>query len=97
MIRITIDWKFISPLLQVVSGIVTVEEIDTLYVEHPYIIFKCKIKLESGCTGYQSIDENGINTELFEKYKPAIDLMAKGYFNGIVLKDQMFHWLEEKE
>lgn len=96
MIRISIDWNMISPFLRTISGILTIEEVDTTYVEKPIILIQCKVDRKAGSTGYSSIDEKGIPTDLFDEIKPFIDVMMHSYYNGIIMENSDFHWVEEK-
>ena len=96
MIRIMIDWNMVSPFLQTISGILTVEEVDTTYITQPVTLIKCKVSRTPGSTGYSSIGKRGIPTDFFEQIKPFIEPMIHSYYNGIIMEKSDFHWVEEK-
>ena len=96
-IRIRIDWTFVSPLLRIASGILKVEVVTNGKVNK--LLFKCKVKKESGSLGYSSSDKNdeslSIPHRLFEELKPTIDVMVRSYFQGMILENSDFHWIED--
>lgn len=86
----------ISPFLKTISGILTIEEVDPTYVQQPILLIKCEVNRKPGSTGYSSIDGKGIPTDLFDEIKPFIDAMIHSYYNGIIMENSDFHWVEEK-
>lgn len=96
MIRLMIDWDMVSPFLQTISGTLTVEEVDTSYTKQPVTLIKCIVKRKPGSTGYTSINNRGIPTDLFEEIKPFVDVMIHSFYKGVMLDKGDFHWVEEK-
>lgn len=93
-----INWEIRSPFLQVLTGILTAEDVDCSYVTPPKLLFKCKVKLEQGSTGFSAITpEDGIPSNLFEKLRPVIDVMVHSYFRGAKLDEVDFVWIQEEE
>ncbi len=94
MIRLHIDWEFISPSLRVASGILEVRD---MYLTRNTLLLQCKIKKESGCTGYKSIDNTlpGIHTKLFEEIKSQLDTMIDSFFQGVLLSDKTYCWIND--
>jgi len=95
MIKITIKWDTISPLLQTISGILKIEDIDINSDYHDRtIIFKCKISVSNNPrrTGFES---KVYSDKIFHKYKDTIDIMVDSYFNGVMLKESNYVWVDE--
>jgi len=92
-IRIDIEWEFISPLLQRASGDIKVWEIDqNLTVNIPKkLILQCKCHIESGSLGFQG----HIPTALFNIYEDKIKPLMRSYYDGMLLKNKQYHWIEE--
>ena len=95
MIRITINWDFISPVLRVISGILLIEDVDISYNRPLKTILCCKIKKEQGSFGYNSIDDKGFSTVLLDLFKEKIETMVHGYFAGMNLEESPFSWVED--
>jgi len=96
MIRLMIDWDMVSPFLQTISGTLKLEDIDTTYKKQPITLIKCIVKRKPGSTGYTSIDDKGIPSDLFEEIKPFVDIMIHSYYKGVVMEKDDFHWVDEK-
>lgn len=93
MIRMNIKWNFVSPSLRVVSGLLSVDDLEV--GKEGRNIFKCKVKVEEGSLGFSSIEDDGIPSKLFESIKEQIELMSRSFFNGVILRDCCYHWLDE--
>jgi len=97
MVRILIEWKVKSPFLQVLTGILTAEDIDCSYSTPAKLLFKCRVKIEQGSTGYSSLNkEKGMPSEIFDKLKPVMDVMVHSYYRGAMLKSDDFYWVIEE-
>ena len=97
MIRINIKWDFISPSLRVISGILTVENFASDATSKGEVLLRCRVKKESGTLGYSSIDDKGkggIPHYLFEALRPQINTMVRSYYDGVLLKDFQYDWVE---
>ena len=96
-IRIKIKWEFRSPLLQIATGILKVEDIDLGRVDQ--LLFQCKVKIEPGMLGYSSLDKTdenqGIPHKLFEELRPTIDTMVRSYYQGMLLKKSSYEWIDD--
>ncbi len=91
MIRITIEWDFISPLLRIASGTIKAENVESTKTE---LLFKCKVKKDNYSVGYKALEpEVGVPTELFEKLRPTFDTMIRSYFNGMILNKKIYEWI----
>jgi len=55
MIRITIEWDFISPLLRIASGTIKAENVESTETE---LLFKCKVKKDNYSVGYKALEKN---------------------------------------
>jgi hypothetical protein len=93
-IRIDINWTFVSPALQTVSGILTIKEFDDT-VSHPgKLVLECKCKAEPGCKGFSEIRRGeGYSSAIFDKYEDQIRLMVDAYWHGAVLEPKQFYWI----
>lgn len=97
MIKITIKWDTVSPLLQTISGILIIEDID---VHNEYNVstklLTCTVNSSNNprCTGFGSIKGKGYSSEIFEKYKDAIKIMVDSYFRGLLLKESDYVWID---
>jgi hypothetical protein len=96
MIRIMIDWDFISPSIQTVSGIVSVD-----YVIDPGVDFsnlaKFRARVEPGSIGYQSLDDKGVPSVVLEAIKPQLDIMVRSYQQGVIMDKRDFSWIIEED
>ena len=97
MIRIMIHWETRSPFLQVLTGVLTAEDVDCTYRDDPVLLLKCRVKVEQGATEYSAIEGDGIPSELFEKIRPVVDVMVHSYFRGSKLDNLDFVWIQESE
>lgn len=98
MVRIKIDWETVSPLLQTISGIVIIEDVnfntDDLDSKE---ILRCTVHSSNTprCTGFNSINGKGYSNKIFKKYKNTIDVMVDSYLRGVTLKQSDFVWVDE--
>lgn len=98
MIRINIKWKNISPLLQTISGVVIIDDIDIKNYQKNKKIFQCEVHASNHppSVGYNSLkDDKSFSTEIFHKYKSTLDIMVDSYFRGTMLKELDYVWLDE--
>jgi hypothetical protein len=95
MIRIGIEWNFISPFLQTMMGQLIVEDIDNNDYNKTKNVFQCTVKKEPGSLEFSSIESNSISSDLFELIKDQIDDMIHSYFGGMMLKKQQSSWVSE--
>jgi hypothetical protein len=97
MIKISIKWETISPFLQTISGILTIEDIDIQSEYHDATrLFECKVNISNNprCTGFGSINGKGYSSEILDKYKDTIDIMGDSYFRGVILKESDYVWVD---
>lgn len=89
MIQIMIKWDFISPVLQTISGIVTV-----YYISAPSskreLIAEFRTKCEPESREYESISDKGIPTFILDAIKPQLDIMVGSYRDGVILNKDTF-------
>lgn len=95
MIRIMINWNFISPSLQTAIGIVDVHYVDDVSKWESLTTFQ--VNCEPGTIGYKSLDNNGIDSIVFGTIKPHLDIMVRSFQNGIILSDKSYVWIMEEE
>ena len=96
MVRIKIDLDHVSPFLQSISGIVTVEDVDTVRVSNPsLLLFKCKVTKDLHSIGFRAFEEveSGIPFVIFEMLRPIIVSMVRSYWYGVNLQSGMFEWV----
>ena len=91
MVRIDIEWKFVSPFLQKASGILKIIEMEHVSSEHK-ILLECECHFEPGSIGFRH--PSGFSKETFEKYEDIIHCMMYSYADGLKLDNKMFHWAE---
>lgn len=92
-----IDWSFISPALGVASGICNIDDI-THWPENKFInILKFRVKVERGSMNFSGIDDKGISTKLFEKYRKEVAEIAYSYHRGMLLDSCTFYWYEDED
>lgn len=97
MVQITIDWDFISPSLQTVSGIVTVSYVtDTVTVPWKTLA-KFRTRVEPGSVGYSSLDKKGVPSVVLDAVKPQLDIMVRSFQQGVIMDKRDFTWIMEKE
>ena len=98
MIKISIKWDTVSPFLQTISGIVTIEDIDVHneYRDKTRILI-CKVISSNNprCTGFGSIDGEGYSSKIFTKYQDTINIMVDSYFRGLLLKKSDYVWVDK--
>ena len=101
MLRINIEWDFVSPFLKVASGRLYIHEADgiggTQFPEK--LVFESRIKKEEGTLGYKRDPDKDIfliSNEEFEDIKPVIDTMIRSYFDGLTLQKSSVQWLDDR-
>lgn len=98
MLRITFKWSLVSPFLNCVSGIMTLEDID---ISAPYSkakkkVLSCQVFSDNNTLAFGSFpEETGIPTQIFEKIKPIIIPMIESYRRGVALKKEDYLWVEK--
>jgi hypothetical protein len=98
MLRIMIDWDFISPGLQTVSGIVIIHNHNILESTNFIELTKFRVTVKPGCVGYKSLDEkNGIPSTVLEAVKPQLDVMVRSYQQGVIMDKMDFTWIIEED
>jgi len=99
MIRIIIDWDYLSPTLGVASGICSVDDVDYANRRGPNQvnnILKCKVTVERGSLGFTGVKEGeGVPSKLFEKFRKEISELAHSYHRGMLLEDCTYYWYDE--
>lgn len=98
-IRIDIEWKFVSPLLQKASGILTIRHIDPIppvgKEVNNDILLQCECNVSQGALGFTSINKKGIPSKIFKIFEDQIHCMIHSFFKGMILEKSDFHWVEE--
>lgn len=96
MIRIMIDWDFVSPTLQTISGIVKLD-----WVIDPVKKWKrlteFRVKVEPGSVGYKSLDGKGTPSIYLDAVKPQLDVMVRSYQKGVIMNKSDFSWIIEED
>ena len=99
MIRISINWYFVSPSLQTAKGTFLVEEVDASCTRVPAIknipIIKGKVSVTPSSLGYEDINGEGISTKIFDMFHSKLDTMIRSYICGVMINDEMFDWIED--
>jgi hypothetical protein len=97
MIRIIIDWDYLSPTLGVVSGICSVDNVNYANRDNQVInIIKCKVTVERGSIGFSGLKEGeGVPSKLFDKFRKEISEIAHSYHRGMLLEDCTYYWYDE--
>lgn len=95
--RITIQWDFISPSLQIASGMIFIEKMTSnlKFIIHPEKQFKFKVKVETGRVGYRALEDGHRFPHEWDKVKDLVDTMVSSYFAGLTLKNSIYHWVDE--
>lgn len=97
MIQITIDWDFISPGLQTVSGVVKVFYVsDTVTIPWKELA-KFRTTVKPGSVGYKSLDDKGVSSNLLDAIKPQLDVMVRSYQQGVIMDKKDFTWIMPDE
>lgn len=97
MIRIMINWDFISPVMQTVSGVVVVHYVEEGRINNWKPLAKFRTKVKPGSVGYKSLDGEGISTVLLDAIKPQLDIMVRSYHQGVILDNDDFTWIIEDD
>jgi len=86
----------ILPVLKVVTGVLTIEEVD-ISKQHYKTLLKCEVKCEPGVTGFSSKDNEDyfIPSEVLEKYDDHIKDVMRAYYDGVLLNDSIYSWVDE--
>jgi len=95
MIRLSINWDFISPLLQVMSGTLIIETLNMFnnFKDESTTLIHCKVKKEKGSISYTAIDGIELSPKMWEAFEPQIQSMIHGYFDGMTLKTDQYDWV----
>ena len=93
---ITIKWDFISPSLQIASGMIFIEKMtsDLRFVICPEKHFKFKVKVQTGSVGYRALKNGHRFPHEWDKVRDFVDTMVNSYFAGLTLKDSIYHWVD---
>lgn len=97
MIHIMINWDFISPVMQTVSGIAVVHYVIDSVKNKWETVAEFRVKVEPGSIGYQSLDGKGIKSSVLNAIQPQLDIMAKSYQKGVTLNKDSFTWIIDDE
>jgi len=97
MIRIMIEWDFISPVMQTVSGIVVVHYVEDGMVNEWKPLAKFRTTVKPGSVGYEALDEEAIPTKVFDAITPQLGIMVRSYHQGVILDNDDFTWIMEDE
>ena len=76
MYKIEIDWGFMSPHLQVLTGIVRIDDVQFGMID-PVKVPGFPVKKEMNRLGYQNCPA------IFSRCKPLVDVMVRSYFDGM--------------
>lgn len=93
MIRIEIEWQFLSPLFQTGSGIAYIDYVPTVGNHH--LIERFHVNFESGSTGYQKIDNDGISSALIDIIDHELKLAIHAFKDGLTLNKRIYLWLND--
>jgi hypothetical protein len=93
MLRISIDWTFMSPVLQIAIGTLIIENVETKKGYHVEPLITCEVKKERGTLGFKCIDSRYY--DLFEEIKPRIDAMVESYYRGMLLESSLVSWIDD--
>lgn len=85
MYKIEIDWGFKSPSMQVLTGIVRIDQIDMGGID-PEKVQGFQVKKEPGVLGYKQYPA------IFNSCKPLVDVMVRSYFDGMLLSEKSIEW-----
>jgi len=85
MYKIEIDWNFISPHMQVLTGTVRIDNIKMGGID-PIAVPGFKVKKEINTCGYSGETAN------FSSCKPLVDTMVYSYFDGMRLAKKSVQW-----
>jgi hypothetical protein len=88
MYKIEIDWGFKSPHLQVLTGIVRIDQISIGAITKDKVP-GFPVKKEVGCTGYENCPA------IFSRCKPLVDVMVRSYFDGMRLEPLSLEWFND--
>ena len=85
-----------SPFLKVVSGVLTIEDVD-IKNQHYETLLKCKVRCEPGVVGFSSKDNEDyfIPTKVLERYDDHIKDLIRAYYDGVILNDSIVSWVDE--
>lgn len=97
MIRVDINWDFISPGLGVASGILRVISYkNNGAFDEGKVLIRCKVKKERGSTGFSAItQDNGVRKDLFDVFEDRIRTMVDCFYHGMLLKDSAYSWVDD--
>jgi len=99
MLRIDVKWDFVSPMLRVALGTLSVNDINYNGCNYSYKtsdpVLECKVKIESHSIGFKSISDKGFSTEIFNLLKPKVGVLLNSFFDGLVLNQQSHLWLDD--
>jgi hypothetical protein len=97
MIRIDIDWDFISPAMGVASGILKVISYKhNGALDEGKILIKCNVKKERGSLGFNAISQDkGVRKDLFDIFDDRIKTMIDCYYRGMNLENSAYSWIDD--
>lgn len=96
MIRIRMDIKQYSPFLRTMSGVLFVEHVDFRELSAAAqikVLLTCNFSIKKGSKGFSHFD--GVDHDLFEVFKPQIDVMLDSYRAGMSLAPHNHSWVQD--
>jgi len=96
MLRIKIEWNYVSPFLKTMFGSVIVEDIEITYELGHKKMFSCQIESINRSLIYKELSlGKDVPTKLFNKIKPLIDIMVHSYRKGVNLETIDHQWVTD--
>ena len=96
MIRISINWDFTSPILQIISGTLMIEDVD-LVNSYTTLLIHCKVKKEKMSITYNAIEGINLPTKLWNIFESQVYTMVDSYFAGMLLKKDQYDWVYDSD
>ena len=86
MYKVEVDYNFVSPSLQVVSGVIRIGQIDLGMLPKEAKDQEFTFKKQQGSLEYKNC------CSLFGRTKSVADIMIRSYFDGMMLRDLGITW-----
>jgi hypothetical protein len=95
MIRISINWDFVSPTLGSVSGIVDLDYVPDINTWIRLTSFRVSAK--PGSIGYKALDDKGIPTVYLDAVKFQLDAIVRAYKQGVTMDKNLYSWIIDED
>jgi hypothetical protein len=92
--RISIQWDFISPALETISGVITMRKNPHEELTADTIFYKIKVSKQLSGVRYDAIEEGHQFPNEWDAVKEKVDDIVDAYYAGMRLRNSIYYWTD---